>query len=239
MDTVQPLRTDGWPHDPVAAQRIAQEAHRLLVLSGIGLGTPRSAADRARHQQCVAVASAAAEFIVVHGGILRDFPDLAYRVADRVSPGAGIERRKARRGAYLDALTGLPGFGAFVKALPDAAADPECVLVSMDVDRFGTINKVHCNAAGDAFLIELAGIFKSVAAYYCARVFRAGGDEFYFLVSSGKAEALIAAAKMGLRIRLADDAPYFGAKDAAKTFPYPAEWYRHLGLSCSVGGHPR
>jgi diguanylate cyclase (GGDEF)-like protein/PAS domain S-box-containing protein len=90
--------------------------------------------------------------------------------------------------AHHDPLTDLPNRTAFneciAATLELAAASNESVAVlSIDIDRFKTVNDVFGHSAGDRLLREVA----SRLALACQGAFlaRVGGDEFYVITATG------------------------------------------------------
>ncbi len=102
--------------------------------------------------------------------------DLAYQ--DRIA--------KQVRLAERDALTGLHNRNFLEERLPDLIAasrrdDRSLCLVTVDVDRFKSINDSWGHAAGDKVLAELARLFAEGLRPDDVAV-RAGGEEFWILL---------------------------------------------------------
>ena len=99
--------------------------------------------------------------------------------------------------AHHDVLTGLPNRIAFnecIAATLSLAADSgeSFAMLSLDLDRFKTVNDVFGHTIGDRLLRELAGRLEQ--ACQGAFLARTGGDEFHVITSCGaqpaSAEAL-------------------------------------------------
>ena len=94
------------------------------------------------------------------------------------------KRRAEERIAYLsqhDALTGLPNREAMMVRLADgifaaAATQARFGLLSVDIDRFKTLNDLYGHAVADRVLKEAARRLVDIAGE--GLVFRPGGDEF-------------------------------------------------------------
>lgn len=110
-----------------------------------------------------------------------------------------LERLRAQaqlfeRQAHEDALTGLPNRRSFDATLAREFAraqrqrQPLC-LMTLDIDRFKSINDVHSHAAGDQVLRELGALLARAcrASDFVARI---GGEEFgMILVETDREEA--------------------------------------------------
>jgi diguanylate cyclase (GGDEF)-like protein/PAS domain S-box-containing protein len=86
--------------------------------------------------------------------------------------------------AHHDALTGLPNRAAFMQHLNEHLADCETApasfsVLSVDLDRFKTVNDLYGHPVGDLLLREVARRLQ-VTAESCV-VARLGGDEFMLL----------------------------------------------------------
>jgi diguanylate cyclase (GGDEF)-like protein len=90
--------------------------------------------------------------------------------------------------ANHDVLTGLPNRGHFAQKLAQALANlgapgREAALLTIDLDRFKTINDTLGHGAGDALLVavarRLADLAEAQSGSFVARI---GGDEFLVLV---------------------------------------------------------
>jgi GGDEF domain-containing protein len=120
------------------------------------------------------------------------------------------ERRKYKRIAQIDTLTGLGSRYAFESAKTTAEADDNVVFLKFDADNFGKINKELGDDAGDEALKDLAKHIQTVAEEYgygertfrledtedeedddSKNTFRVGGDEFCILVGADVAEELM------------------------------------------------
>lgn len=100
--------------------------------------------------------------------------------------------------ARIDSMTGVANRRYFEERLVSAIAGARrhntgLCLISLDVDRFKTINDTHGHAAGDAVIIELS---RRVQALVRADdlVARLGGDEFAVIAEQATAESGIAIA---------------------------------------------
>ena len=82
----------------------------------------------------------------------------------------------------LDALTGLNNRGQFDKHLFNCFehwdGDAPFALFMLDIDEFKKINDTYGHTAGDAALIDAAGILKRALSNSSAFLARYGGDEF-------------------------------------------------------------
>jgi diguanylate cyclase (GGDEF)-like protein len=111
-----------------------------------------------------------------------------------------IERE---RGAYVDALTGLPNRASLdiaMERLPWTEPGGWAVLI-LDLDNLKTINDTFGHAAGDALLQLVANrLAESVAP---DRVFRMGGDEFAVIIQTAGASTAMAIAAHLILDRLA------------------------------------
>ena len=87
----------------------------------------------------------------------------------------------ARHEADHDGLTGALARTAFRAALATAVADADedhpLALVTLDLDRFGLVNKLHGHAAGDLLLTDAVGHMRELAGER-SLIGRLGGDEF-------------------------------------------------------------
>lgn len=99
------------------------------------------------------------------------------------------------RGAYIDALTGLPNRASLDVAMERlSCAQPGWAVLIVDLDNLKTINDTFGHAAGDALLKVVANrLAESVAP---DRMFRMGGDEFaVILQQAGTATTIESAAQ--------------------------------------------
>jgi diguanylate cyclase (GGDEF)-like protein len=124
-----------------------------------------------------------------------EFTEILERMAENLSfalnkfDQADEKERAEQRVHFLanhDSLTGLPNRDHFNRLLEQkikacAATQRKCAVLFIDLDRFKVINDSLGHAAGDKFLIEMAGRLRA-----CARgsdiVARLGGDEFVVLL---------------------------------------------------------
>jgi diguanylate cyclase (GGDEF)-like protein len=93
------------------------------------------------------------------------------------------ERRRLRWQAVHDPLTGVLNRGGFHAAatavLAASVRRRESVAAFMvDLEDFKTVNDVHGHRAGDAVLVQVAGLLQRRAAELAGVVGRLGGDEF-------------------------------------------------------------
>lgn len=92
----------------------------------------------------------------------------------------------------LDALTGLPGYDAFVQYL-EAHIDgrekksPGFSGALVDIDWFGKLNETHGREVGDAVIAHLARHLSDSAGEACT-VYRYGGDAFMVLFEETEKE---------------------------------------------------
>lgn len=96
-------------------------------------------------------------------------------------------RDEAKKLATHDFLTGLPNRLALDDRMSDMIGRAKRTLekmyvVSVDVDRFKSVNDAYGHVAGDRFLVEMAARLKSCLRDYDT-VARTGGDEFLLLVA--------------------------------------------------------
>jgi diguanylate cyclase (GGDEF)-like protein len=110
----------------------------------------------------------------------------------------------ARHEAEHDGLTGALTRAAFERELrariATARVDRPLALLAIDVDGFGTVNKLRGHAVGDALLVHLVRTTARVVRHEDV-VGRLGGDEFAVLVSGENpqlvAERILAALRSG------------------------------------------
>ncbi|MEB3256491.1 MAG: bifunctional diguanylate cyclase/phosphodiesterase [Synechococcaceae cyanobacterium] len=119
--------------------------------------------------------------------------------------------RSAREAAVLqasrDTMTGLPSRAAVLDHLEALLAEPAAAgattVLFIDIDRFKQINDVHGHAAGDQFLIAVAGVLRSVVRPQDL-VGRLSGDEFVVIT---RTRARADAADLAQRVITAIEAP--------------------------------
>jgi diguanylate cyclase (GGDEF)-like protein len=119
--------------------------------------------------------------------------------------------RSAREAAVLqasrDTMTGLPSRATVLAHLEELLAEPSAAgattVLFIDIDRFKQINDVHGHAAGDQFLIAVAGVLRSVVRAQDL-VGRLSGDEFVVLT---RTRARAEAAALAQRVILAIEEP--------------------------------
>ena len=107
----------------------------------------------------------------------------------------------AEAGARTDALTGLANRRAYDARLSAMLAQPDLVLglLTMDIDRFKSVNDTYGHGAGDSVLVEVSRRMASIAASTAgALLARTGGEEFSMLVP---VESVGAMAAIGERLR--------------------------------------
>ena len=149
---------------------------------------------------------------------------LIYDVTDRKRD----EQRIAHM-AHHDPLTGLPNRTAFnecIAATLEIAkkSGESFALLSIDLDRFKTVNDVFGHAVGDTLLRELAGrLEQACQGAFLARV---GGDEFAVITPTGPQPATAEALAAKLLAALDTDIDIDG---------YP----QHVGLTVGVGIFPQ
>ncbi len=90
--------------------------------------------------------------------------------------------------AHHDALTDLPNRAAFNECIAATldlakASGESFALLSIDLDRFKTVNDVFGHSVGDALLREIAGRLE--LACQGAFLARVGGDEFHVITPTG------------------------------------------------------
>ena len=120
------------------------------------------------------------------------------------------ERRKYKRLAQIDTLTGLGSRYAFESAKATAEADENVIFIKFDADNFGKINKELGDDDGDQALKDIAKHIQEVAEKYgygertfrlegeegededdSKNTFRVGGDEFCILAGADVARNLM------------------------------------------------
>ena len=90
--------------------------------------------------------------------------------------------------AHHDTLTDLPNRAAFNECIAATlelakGSGESFALLSVDLDRFKTVNDVYGHTVGDALLREIAGrVAQASAGAFVARV---GGDEFHVITPTG------------------------------------------------------
>ena len=131
--------------------------------------------------------------VITRAITLHDRPHVVVAIRDQR---ARLEAEAVmQRLAESDALTGLANRGHYnavlerLFALPRAgtaarAAASGFALLSLDLDRFKSVNDTHGHAAGDAVLIEVAARLKSLVREGDV-VARLGGDEFGIIARTG------------------------------------------------------
>jgi diguanylate cyclase (GGDEF)-like protein len=121
-------------------------------------------------------------------------------IAGRASTAS--ERRRLRWRADHDALTGVlnrAGFHAAATALltESARREQSAAAFVVDLEDFKAINDVHGHCAGDAVLVQVAGLLHGVATELAGVVGRLGGDEFAVVLPRiGAADVTTAAASI-------------------------------------------
>jgi len=110
--------------------------------------------------------------------------------------------------AHHDALTGLPNRAAFMQRLSEHLAECETSLapfavLSVDLDRFKTVNDLYGHPIGDQLLREVAARLQA-AAGGCF-VARLGGDEFMLLCCETGQPAASEALAARLRTAMAEE----------------------------------
>ena len=106
-----------------------------------------------------------------------------------------IGRRRARRLARADSLTGLGNRRAFDEVLAAEMARSRRIgspltLLLGDLDRFKALNDRHGHLAGDRCLKEVASVFRDTIRLQ-DRCFRWGGDEFAAVLTDSDAVAAV------------------------------------------------
>jgi len=120
--------------------------------------------------------------------------------------------------AHHDVLTGLPNRAAFNEFFAATLArseesDRPFALMSLDLDRFKSVNDLFGHALGDSLLCEVSARLRCVAGgAFLARI---GGDEFSFIVTGG--DVVASASQLAKRITtiLSDGFELRGRKLAA------------------------
>lgn len=110
----------------------------------------------------------------------------------------------SERRARTDVLTGLANRRYFDAHLASVLADPmvdaHVGLITLDIDRFKSVNDTHGHAAGDAVLQEVARRVRDVVGER-GLVARTGGEELAIVLSG--AETLPVVVALAERVRLA------------------------------------
>jgi diguanylate cyclase (GGDEF)-like protein len=110
----------------------------------------------------------------------------ANRLAEERNRELEAARAAMEHASLHDSLTGLPNRRCIDKALSDlAATNPtgnSVALLHIDLDRFKQINDTKGHAAGDAMLVHMAGLLRSIFRDG-DMVARIGGDEFVVMLS--------------------------------------------------------
>ncbi|OQP85820.1 hypothetical protein BTR14_13645 [Rhizobium rhizosphaerae] len=103
---------------------------------------------------------------------------------------------RARRAAYVDALTGLPNRLALTAIMSRMIAHAEkrgseFGVIFIDIDQFKTVNDLLGHTSGDRLLCEIADRLRAIARRGDS-IIRLGGDEFLFLAPrrSGTAQTM-------------------------------------------------
>jgi diguanylate cyclase (GGDEF)-like protein len=109
------------------------------------------------------------------------------------TPGAGGEGNDLLRNAFQDPLTGFPTLALFRDQLRTilpqvVVSERQAVLLVVDIDGIGAINRELGYHVGDEALVELAGRLTRQADLIWAAS-RLGGDEFALLVEDGAGSA--------------------------------------------------
>lgn len=120
-----------------------------------------------------------------------------------------LEQAQAK--VECDPLTGLLNRRAFDRALAAVFAQPEesaeVALLFVDIDDFKQLNDTYGHAAGDAVLVQLAGILGASVRQEDG-VYRYGGDEFAILLNEAdQADAKRLARRIARRVAAADRRP--------------------------------
>ena len=130
--------------------------------------------------------------------------------------------------AHHDALTGLPNRAAFMQRLTDHLADCEKAggsfsVLSVDLDRFKTVNDLYGHPTGDLLLREVARRLAATAEG--SVVARLGGDEFMLLCPDTPQPA--ASETLGTRLK------------AAMTEEFELDGHRlRCGMSIGIAVYP-
>ncbi|HEX5456021.1 MAG TPA: diguanylate cyclase [Candidatus Saccharimonadales bacterium] len=120
------------------------------------------------------------------------------------------EKRRYKRLAMIDELTGLGSRHAFKEALATAEADPNVAIIKLDANDFGKINKELGDDEGDEALKGIGRHIRNTAEEYGYgertfrleaesedeeqeqdSTFRVGGDEFIVLAPTDIADELL------------------------------------------------
>jgi diguanylate cyclase (GGDEF)-like protein/PAS domain S-box-containing protein len=116
--------------------------------------------------------------------------------------------------AHYDPLTDLPNRAAFIECIDATldiakAAGESFALLSVDLDRFKTVNDVFGHAVGDRLLREVAGRLEQ--ACEGAFIARVGGDEFQVITPTGPQPATAEGLAARLMAALDTDIDFDGA----------------------------
>lgn len=103
------------------------------------------------------------------------------------------EKRRYKRLAQIDELTGLGSRHAFKAAQVTAEEDADVAFIKFDANDFGKINKELGDDEGDEALKGIGRHIRNVAEEYGygERTFRVGGDEFIVLAPAEISEELL------------------------------------------------
>jgi diguanylate cyclase len=124
------------------------------------------------------------------------------RVARRYESALAVARHEAEHDGLTGALTRAAFERELAARIAQAGASRPLALLAIDVDGFGTVNKLRGHAVGDALLVQLVRTVARVIRHEDA-VGRLGGDEFAVLVSGERPQQV--AERILVALRREDD----------------------------------
>jgi diguanylate cyclase (GGDEF)-like protein len=130
--------------------------------------------------------------VIDHDGVLEDpsrvIAVLALVIAVGILAGASADsEREHRRGAVMDALTGLLNRSALSQRLAELEqqagqhADASLGLLVADIDHFKAVNDEHGHLVGDVVLRDTAYVMRKTLRAFDL-IYRVGGEEFVVLL---------------------------------------------------------
>jgi diguanylate cyclase (GGDEF)-like protein len=127
----------------------------------------------------------------------------ARRVARRFESALAVARHEAEHDGLTGALTRAAFERELTARIAVAGASRPLALLAIDVDGFGTVNKLRGHAVGDALLVQLVRTVAQAIRHEDA-VGRLGGDEFAVLISGDQPQRI--AERILVALRREDDA---------------------------------
>ncbi|WP_018352031.1 GGDEF domain-containing protein [Longispora albida] len=148
--------------------------------------------------------------------------------------------RAAHKEATHDPLTGVANRLGLAEAFEEAQSDGTPSVVVLDIDRFGTINKVLGHEAGDKLLAQVA-VRLAALGLPVVSVARLGGDEFVLLVDAHIKQLPGGdplAGPVWIRTNDADGVAVTAARDAWRAiaeWPFALDDGREVPITASFG----